>query len=65
MERYRGKIVGTEAEPLADNQEVTGLCSALMNWTAESKFLQHEERRRKPTQRRTGNEMGEDQDLTE
>jgi hypothetical protein len=65
LERYRGKIVGTEAEPLADNQEVTGLCSVLMNWTAELKFLRHEECRREPTRRRVGNQTGEDQALTE
>ena len=58
MERCRREIKAIEAEILAGNPDLQGLCLALTDWSAELRILQDEERRQAETQRR-------DQDGTE
>jgi hypothetical protein len=52
MERCRREIAAIEAELLAGNPDLQGLCLALSDWSAELRILQNEERRREEPQRR-------------
>ena len=65
MERCRREIAAIEAEILAGNPDLPGLCLALSDWSAELRILQDEERRREQTRRRDRDEVGEIQALTE
>jgi hypothetical protein len=65
MERCRREIAAVEAEILAGNLDLEGLCLALSDWSAELRILQDEERRREQTRRRDRYEVGEIQALTE
>ena len=65
MERCRREIAAIEAEILAGNLDLQGLCLALSDWTAELRILQDEERRREQTRRRDRDEVGEIQALKE
>ncbi len=64
-ERCRREIAAAEAELLAGNPDVHGLCLALSDWSAELRILQNEKRRREQTRRRDVSGCGEDQALTE
>ena len=64
-ERCRREIAAIEAELLAGNPDVAGLCLALSDWSAELRILQNEPRRREQTRRRDVNGSGEDQASTE
>jgi hypothetical protein len=65
MERCRREIAGIEAEILAGNPDLPGLCLALSDWTAELRILQNEERRQAQTRRRELEGIGESQALME
>jgi hypothetical protein len=65
MERCRREIAAVEAEILAGNLDLEGLCLALSDWSAELRILQDEERRREQTPRRDRDDVGEIQALTE
>jgi len=52
MERCRREIAAIEAEILAGNPDLPGLCLALRDWNAEVRILQDEERRQAGTRRR-------------
>jgi hypothetical protein len=47
MERCRREIAAIEAELLAGNPEVQGLCWALADWWAELRIIEEEQRRAK------------------
>jgi hypothetical protein len=51
MERCRREIAAIEAEILAGNPDLQGLCLALSDWSAELRILQNEKRRQAGTQR--------------
>jgi hypothetical protein len=57
MERCRREIKAIEAEILAGNPDLPGLCLALSDWSAELRILQDEERRQAETRRREGDGM--------
>jgi len=59
MERCRREIAAIEAEILAGNPDLPGLCVALRDWNAELRILQNEERRQAGTRRREVKGMGE------
>ena len=65
IDRCRSEIAAIEAELLAGNPDVAGLCLALSDWSAELRILQDEKRRRAEAQRRNANGPGVDQALTE
>ena len=44
MERCRREIAAIEAELLAGNPDVAGLCLALSDWHAELRILEEEQR---------------------
>jgi hypothetical protein len=46
VERCRREIAAIEAELLAGNPDVAGLCLALSDWWAELRIIQDEKRRR-------------------
>jgi hypothetical protein len=48
IERCRREIAAIEAELLAGNPDVEGLCLALSDWSAELRILETEQRREKP-----------------
>jgi hypothetical protein len=48
IERCRREIAVIEAELLAGNPDVEGLCLALSDWFAELRILEAEQRREKP-----------------
>jgi hypothetical protein len=48
IERCRREIAAIEAELLAGNPDVEGLCLALSDWSAELRILEAEQRREKP-----------------
>jgi len=52
IERCHREIAAIEAELLAGNPDVQGLCLALYDWSAELRILQNEKRRREETRRR-------------
>jgi hypothetical protein len=65
MERCRQEIAAIEAEILAGNPDLPGLCLALSDWSAELRILQDEKRRQAGAQRREENGMSRIQALTE
>jgi hypothetical protein len=65
IENCRREIVAIEAELLAGNPDVQGLCLALSDWSAELRIIQNEERRQAEAQRRGREEIGGVQALTE
>jgi len=65
IDRCRSEIAAIEAELLAGNPDVAGLCLALSDWSAELRILQDEKRRRAGAQRRDTTGRGTDQALTE
>jgi hypothetical protein len=65
IERCSAEVAAIEAELLAGNPEVEGLCLALRDCSAELRILQNEERRRESAQRREGNGIVELQASTE
>jgi hypothetical protein len=65
MERCRREIEAIEAELVAGNRDVEGLCLALSDWSAELGILQDEERRRSGSRRREEDGIAEIQGLTE
>jgi hypothetical protein len=65
MERCRREIAAIEAEILAGNPDLQGLCLALSDWSAELRILQDEKRRQERTRRREVEGMGESQALME
>ncbi len=71
MERCRREITAIEAEILAGNPDLPGLCLALADWNTELRILEQEtcgderqERRQAGTQRRADGTRGS-QTLTE
>jgi hypothetical protein len=48
IERCRREIAIIEAQLLADNPDVEGLCLALADWWAELRIIEAEQRREKP-----------------
>jgi hypothetical protein len=48
MERCLCEIAAIEAELLAGNPDVQGLCLALSDWSAELRILEAAQRREKP-----------------
>jgi hypothetical protein len=48
MERCKREIAAIEAELLAGNPDVEGLCLALSDWWAELRMIEAEQRREKP-----------------
>jgi hypothetical protein len=68
MERCRREIAAIEAELLAGNPDVEGLCMALSDWWAELRILEAEQTREKPPELNPaagGKQIGSVQDLTE
>jgi hypothetical protein len=65
MERCLREIAAIEAEILAGNPDLLGLCLALRDWSVELRILQNEERRQAETRRREVEGMGESQALME
>ena len=65
MQRCRREIAAIEAEILAGNPDLQGLCLALWDWSTELRILQDEERRQGKTRRREVEGIGESQDLME
>ena len=57
MQRCRREIAAIEAEILAGNPDLPGLCLALSDWSTELRILQDEERRQAETRRREGDGM--------
>ena len=64
MRCYR-EIAAIEAELLAGNSDVAGLCLALSDWSAELGILQNDKRRQAGAQRRERTSIRADQALTE
>jgi hypothetical protein len=48
MERCRREIAAIEAELLAGNPDVQGLCLALSDWWEELRIIEAEQRQEKP-----------------
>jgi hypothetical protein len=48
VERCRREIAAIEAELLAGNPDVAGLCLALSDWWAELRIIEAEQRQEKP-----------------
>ncbi len=65
MERCRREIASIEAELVAGNPDVVGLCLALSDWWAELRILEDEKRRQDEARRREGDEQCGNQALTE
>jgi hypothetical protein len=65
IERCQREIAAIEAELLAGNPEMEGLCLALADWATELRILQNEQRRREGTRRRDASEMEGRQASTE
>jgi hypothetical protein len=65
MERCRRETAAIEAEILAGNPDLPGLCLALRDWNTELRILQNEERRQAGTRRREKDGIGGTQPLTE
>ena len=62
--RCRREIADTEAEILAGNSDLEGLCLARADWSSELRLVQNEKSRWENTQRRKKGEKS-DQALTE
>jgi hypothetical protein len=68
MDRCRREIAAIEAEILAGNPDVEGLCLALSDWSVELRILEAEQRREKPpglNPAAGGNRLGPGQVLME
>jgi len=65
IERCRRETGMIEAELLAGNPDVQGLCLALSDWSEELRIMQNEKRRQELTRRRAGNETADAQPLKE
>lgn len=65
IERCHREIAAIEAELLAGNPDIQGLCLALSDWSAELRILQNEKRRQELSRRRVGSETGDAQPLME
>ena len=65
MERCHREIAAIEAQILAGNPDLAGLCLALSDWSAELRILRNEKRRRAETQRRALGKMEVVQAITE
>ena len=65
MEHCRREISVIEAEILAGNPDLPGLCLGLRDWSAELRILQDEKRRQAETQRRDQDGTDAIQALTE
>ena len=68
IERCRREIAAIEAEILAGNPDLQGLCLALSDWSAELRILEEEQRQEKPPESNPaaqGNALSADQALTE
>jgi hypothetical protein len=65
MERCRRELATIEAEFLAGNPGLPGLCLALRDWSAELRILQDEERRQAASRRRSMDGLDGSQALTE
>ena len=68
IERCKREIAAIEAEILAGNPDLQGLCLALSDWHAEWRILAEEQRREKPPGLKPaagGNALSADQALTE
>jgi hypothetical protein len=59
MDRCRRETAAIEAEILAGNPDLPGLCLALRGWNTELRILQDEERRQAGTRRLEVKGMGE------
>jgi hypothetical protein len=64
MQRCRREIAAIEAEIRGGNPDLSGLCLALSDWSAELRILQDEQRRQAGTRRREVEGVGESQALT-
>ena len=68
IERCKREIAAIEAEILAGNADLPGLCLALSDWHAEWRILEAEQRQEKPpglNPAAGGNALSADQALTE
>jgi hypothetical protein len=68
VERCRREIAAIEAEILAGNPDVEGLCLALSDWWAELRILEAKQRQEKPpglNPAAGGKRLGSGQDLIE
>jgi len=68
IERCKREIAAVEAEILAGNADLPGLCLALSDWHAEWRILEAEQRREKPPALNPAageNALSADQALTE
>jgi hypothetical protein len=65
MERCLREIAAIEAELIAGNPDVQGLCLALSDWSAELRILQDEKRRQESSRRRVEKKIVDAQALTE
>jgi hypothetical protein len=68
MERCKREIAAIEAELLAGNPDVQGLCLALSDWWAELRIIEAEQRQEKPpglNPAARGKRLGSGQDLIE
>ena len=65
MERCIREIAEIEAELLAGNPDVEGLCLGLSDWSAELRILEDEKRRQDEARRRDVRELETNQALTE
>ena len=68
IERCKREIAAIEAEILAGNPDLPGLCLALSDWHAEWRILEEEQRQEKPPELNPaaeGNALSADQALTE
>jgi hypothetical protein len=63
--RCRRELAAIEAEILAGNPGLIGLCLAMRDWSAELRILENEQRRRDALRRREGGNAGELQGLME
>jgi len=68
MERCRREIAAIEAEILAGNPDLPGLCLALSDWHAELRILEEEQRQEEPPELNPAakeSQLSSDQALTE
>jgi hypothetical protein len=68
IERCKREIAAIEAEILAGNPDLQGLCLALSDWSAELRILEEEQRQEKPpglNPAAEGKQLSSDQALTE
>ena len=68
IERCRREIAAIEAEILASNPDLAGLCLALSDWSAELRILEEEQKQEKPPELNPaagGKALSSNYDLTE